>query len=64
MKPQEDALNAPVDMVIGTPGRLLVHVEEGNLVYGDIKYVVSFSCLLSVGSESPTWACGSCHFLA
>ncbi|KAK1265012.1 DEAD-box ATP-dependent RNA helicase 39 [Acorus gramineus] len=40
LRPQEDSLNAPVDMVVGTPGRVLQHIEEGNLVYGDIKYLV------------------------
>ncbi|GJS73629.1 DEAD-box ATP-dependent RNA helicase 39 [Tanacetum coccineum] len=40
IKPQEDALNSPIDMVVGTPGRVLQHIEEGNLVYGDIKYLV------------------------
>nr|XP_043607394.1 DEAD-box ATP-dependent RNA helicase 39 [Erigeron canadensis] len=40
IRPQEDALNSPIDMVVGTPGRVLQHIEEGNLVYGDIKYLV------------------------
>lgn len=40
MKPQEDALNAPVDMLVGTPGRVLQHIEERHMAYGDIKYVV------------------------
>lgn len=40
LRPQEDSLNTPIDMVVGTPGRVLQHIEEGNLVYGDIKYVV------------------------
>lgn len=40
IRPQEDSLNNPIDMVVGTPGRLLQHIEEGNLVYGDIKYLV------------------------
>ncbi|BBN11162.1 ATP-dependent RNA helicase DDX28 [Marchantia polymorpha subsp. ruderalis] len=39
MKPQEDILNSAVDMVVGTPGRLLMHVKEGHMAYGDIKYV-------------------------
>uniref|UniRef100_A0A803NM24 DEAD-box ATP-dependent RNA helicase 39 n=3 Tax=Cannabis sativa TaxID=3483 RepID=A0A803NM24_CANSA len=39
-RPQEDSLNNATDMVVGTPGRVLQHIEEGNLVYGDIKYVV------------------------
>lgn len=40
LRPQEDSLNTPVDMVVGTPGRVLQHIEEGNIVYGDIKYLV------------------------
>jgi len=40
MKPQEDSLNTAVDLVVATPGRLLMHVEEGNMAYGDLKYVV------------------------
>ena len=42
LRPQEDSLNNPVDMVVGTPGRILQHIEEGNMVYGDIKYLVRF----------------------
>lgn len=41
LRPQEDSLSNPIDMVVGTPGRILQHIEEGNMVYGDIKYVVS-----------------------
>lgn len=41
IRPQEDSLNNPVDLVVGTPGRVLQHIEEGNMVYGEIKYVVS-----------------------
>ncbi|VFR00321.1 unnamed protein product [Cuscuta campestris] len=40
LRPQEDSLNGPIDMVVGTPGRVLQHIEEGNIVYGDIKYLV------------------------
>ncbi|KAG6624172.1 DEAD-box ATP-dependent RNA helicase 39-like [Carya illinoinensis] len=40
LKPQENSLNNPIDMVVGTPGRVLQHIEEGNIVYGDIKYLV------------------------
>eukprot|EP00252_Welwitschia_mirabilis_P021155 TRINITY_DN5343_c0_g1_i1.p1 TRINITY_DN5343_c0_g1~~TRINITY_DN5343_c0_g1_i1.p1 ORF type:complete len:593 (+),score=98.98 TRINITY_DN5343_c0_g1_i1:189-1967(+) len=40
MRPQTDALNNPIEMVVGTPGRLLDHIKEGNMFYGDIKYVV------------------------
>ncbi|KAB2635332.1 DEAD-box ATP-dependent RNA helicase 39 [Pyrus ussuriensis x Pyrus communis] len=40
LRPQEDSLNNPIEMVVGTPGRVLQHIEDGNLVYGDIKYLV------------------------
>ncbi|KAL6213870.1 hypothetical protein ACLB2K_013309 [Fragaria x ananassa] len=40
LRPQEDSLNNPIDMVVGTSGRILQHIEDGNLVYGDIKYLV------------------------
>ncbi|XP_059630370.1 DEAD-box ATP-dependent RNA helicase 39 [Cornus florida] len=40
LRPQEDSLNAPVDLVVGTPGRVLQHIEEGNIVYGDVRYLV------------------------
>ena len=41
MRPQEDSLSNPIDMVVGTPGRVLQHIEDGNMVYGDIKYLVN-----------------------
>ncbi|CAI8593811.1 unnamed protein product [Vicia faba] len=40
LRPQEDSLSNPIDMVVGTPGRILQHIEEGNMVYGDIQYLV------------------------
>ncbi|KAL2894387.1 DEAD-box ATP-dependent RNA helicase 39 [Bienertia sinuspersici] len=40
LRPQEDSLNIPIDMVVGTPGRILQHIDDGNLVFGDIKYLV------------------------
>ncbi|XP_038898304.1 DEAD-box ATP-dependent RNA helicase 39 [Benincasa hispida] len=40
LRPQEDSLSNPIDMVVGTPGRVLQHIEAGNMVYGDIKYLV------------------------
>ncbi|XP_043725002.1 DEAD-box ATP-dependent RNA helicase 39 isoform X1 [Telopea speciosissima] len=40
LRPQEESLNIPIDMVVGTPGRVLQHIEEGNIVYGEIKYLV------------------------
>ncbi|KAM7266740.1 hypothetical protein ACFE04_004637 [Oxalis oulophora] len=39
-RPQTDSLSSPIDMVVGTPGRLLQHIEDGFMAYGDIKYVV------------------------
>ena len=29
LRPQEDSLNNPIDVVVGTPGRVLQHIEEG-----------------------------------
>ncbi|XP_078439261.1 RH39 [Wolffia australiana] len=40
LRPQEDSLNIPLDMIVGTPGRILQHINDGNIVYGDIKYLV------------------------
>ncbi|CAA6660869.1 unnamed protein product [Spirodela intermedia] len=40
LRPQEDSLNIPLDMIVGTPGRILQHIKDGNIVYGDIKYLV------------------------
>jgi superfamily II DNA/RNA helicase len=48
MKPQEDSLNTAVDLVVATPGRLLMHVEEGNMAYGDLKYVVCSPAFISL----------------
>ena len=53
LRPQEDSLNVPVDVVVGTPGRLLQHIEDGNMVYGDIKYLVGSTglpeiCILGI----------------
>ncbi|XP_047256856.1 DEAD-box ATP-dependent RNA helicase 39 isoform X2 [Capsicum annuum] len=39
LRPQEDSLSSPIDMIVGTPGRVLQHIEEGNMVYGDIRYL-------------------------
>lgn len=41
MKTQEDALNTAIDLIVATPGRLLMHIEQGHMAYGDLKYVVS-----------------------
>ncbi|KAG5384136.1 hypothetical protein IGI04_035606, partial [Brassica rapa subsp. trilocularis] len=40
IRPQEDSLDNAIDMVVGTPGSFLQHIEEGNIVYGDIAYLV------------------------
>eukprot|EP00271_Cylindrocystis_brebissonii_P003663 TRINITY_DN1486_c0_g2_i2.p1 TRINITY_DN1486_c0_g2~~TRINITY_DN1486_c0_g2_i2.p1 ORF type:complete len:840 (-),score=148.73 TRINITY_DN1486_c0_g2_i2:278-2797(-) len=40
MRPQQEVLNTPLDLVVGTPGRLLQHIKEGHMSYSDIKYVV------------------------
>ncbi|CAN8246742.1 unnamed protein product [Cochlearia groenlandica] len=40
IRPQEDSLNNAIDMVVGTPGRILQHIDDGNMVYGDITYLV------------------------
>ena len=37
---QAKALVQPVDVLIGTPQRVLQHAERGNLFYGDVRLVV------------------------
>lgn len=37
---QKERLDAPVDVVIGTPGRLVKHVEQGNLFLGSVDSMV------------------------
>ncbi|KAK3279289.1 hypothetical protein CYMTET_12818 [Cymbomonas tetramitiformis] len=39
-KQQENALAQKVDVVVSTPGRLLQHVEKGNVFLGDMRYLV------------------------
>eukprot|EP00178_Gracilaria_changii_P024251 TRINITY_DN730_c0_g3_i1.p1 TRINITY_DN730_c0_g3~~TRINITY_DN730_c0_g3_i1.p1 ORF type:complete len:806 (-),score=115.38 TRINITY_DN730_c0_g3_i1:12096-14513(-) len=38
--PQEDALRRGVDVVVGTPGRLIDHIERGNLRLSNIAFAV------------------------
>jgi ATP-dependent RNA helicase DeaD len=38
--PQEEALNAGSEIVVGTPGRLLDHIRRGNLKLAQVKVVV------------------------
>ena len=38
--PQESALLNGVDVVVGTPGRILDHVQKENLVLNKVKHVV------------------------
>ncbi|KAK9110563.1 hypothetical protein Sjap_018623 [Stephania japonica] len=40
LRPQEDSLNVPFDMLVRTPGTVMQHIDSGNLVYGAIKYLV------------------------
>eukprot|EP00894_Picocystis_sp_ML_P004568 jgi/Pico_ML_1/55085/g835.t1 len=40
LKVQKEALMNPLDLVVGTPGRILQHVEDGNLFLGDMKFLV------------------------
>lgn len=37
---QKRALERPVDLLVGTPQRLLQHAERGQLFYGDVELVV------------------------
>ncbi|SMB94247.1 DEAD/DEAH box helicase [Deinococcus hopiensis] len=49
--PQENALRRGVDVVVGTPGRLIDHLERGNLDLSEVKYAVLDEAdeMLSVG---------------
>lgn len=51
MKTQEDSLKKAIDLIVATPGRLLMHIEQGNMAYGDLKYVVSISFYLHLFRE-------------
>jgi ATP-dependent RNA helicase RhlE len=39
-EPQEEALRAGVDVVVATPGRLLDHLEKGNVVFDELELLV------------------------
>lgn len=47
MKPQQESLQSALDLVVGTPGRLVQHLKEGNLSLNEVKYLVSIirACL-------------------
>ncbi len=49
--PQEKSLQRGVDVVVGTPGRVIDHIERGNLRLEDIRFVVLDEAdeMLSVG---------------
>ncbi|KAI9201597.1 hypothetical protein LWI28_025867 [Acer negundo] len=40
LKTLEDASEAPIGMLVGTPSEVIEHIEEGNICCDDIKYVV------------------------
>jgi superfamily II DNA/RNA helicase len=37
---QREMLAKPMDIVVGTPTRVVQHAKEGNLYYGDIEFIV------------------------
>lgn len=39
-EPQESLLRRGVDVLVGTPGRILDHIERGNLKMNNIQYVI------------------------
>ncbi|MDF1503930.1 DEAD/DEAH box helicase [Roseisolibacter sp. H3M3-2] len=39
-EPQEEALRGGVDVVVATPGRLLDHLEKGNVVFDELEILV------------------------
>ncbi|MDW5562708.1 MAG: DEAD/DEAH box helicase [Methanomassiliicoccus sp.] len=40
MEPQLEALNKGVDIVVGTPGRIIDHIQRGTLVLKEIEFLV------------------------
>ena len=37
---QKERLDSPIDVIIGTPGRLIKHVEQGNLFLGSVDAMI------------------------
>lgn len=40
MGQQKDSLAQPLDILVGTPQKLVQHAEKGHLYWGDVQYVV------------------------
>lgn len=40
MSQQKAALEKPLDILVGTPQKVVQHAEKGNLYYGDVELVV------------------------
>ncbi|CAL8470428.1 g9970 [Coccomyxa elongata] len=40
MGQQKEALTQPLDILVGTPQKLVQHAEKGHLFWGDVQYVV------------------------
>lgn len=53
MKLQRDSLAAPIDLVVGTPTRVLQHVDEGSVFFGDVQWLVR--------GEVCYWWCSCCQ---
>jgi superfamily II DNA/RNA helicase len=34
------ALQRPIDLLVGTPQRVLQHAAKGNLAFGDVRWIV------------------------
>lgn len=41
--PQKNLSNVSIGMIVGTPGEVLQHIEEGIVVLDEIKYLVSIA---------------------
>jgi superfamily II DNA/RNA helicase len=37
---QARALQRPIDLLVGTPQRVLQHAAKGNLAFGDVRWIV------------------------